>query len=141
MSTKVKIGVSVAVIIGVLALLAFAYRDRLDSDDDESPRAAKSAAGSQLPSSTLKISGCLQKGPGGNEFLITDKTGHKYEVQSSSVALGDHVGHSVTITGTVASEAENEQEEREEREKDEAAEQGSSALQARELTMDSATCQ
>jgi hypothetical protein len=140
MSTKVKIGVFVAVIVGVLALLAFAYRDRLDSDDDESPRAAKSAAGSQLPSSTLKISGCLQKGPG-NEFLITDKTGHKYEVQSSSVALGDHVGHSVTITGTVASEAENEHEEREEREKDEAAEQGSSALQARELTMDSASCQ
>jgi hypothetical protein len=55
-------------------------------------------------SGTQTITGCLQKGsePGGF-FLISTDNKHWELYPNSEVALADHVGHTITVTGTVAS--------------------------------------
>jgi hypothetical protein len=70
---------------------------------------------SQNPSKskTITISGCLQKGDEANEFAITAEDGKKYELTSKQVALKDHVGHKVTVTGTLKKEDEDEGESKE----------------------------
>jgi hypothetical protein len=48
------------------------------------------------------LSGCLQTGDSANEYKLTTAKGATWELKSDSVKLGDHVGHSVTITGVVS---------------------------------------
>ena len=48
------------------------------------------------------LSGCLQTGDSANEYKLTTAKGGTWELKSDSVKLGDHVGHSVTITGVVS---------------------------------------
>ncbi|MCU1315624.1 MAG: hypothetical protein JWN63_946 [Candidatus Acidoferrum typicum] len=54
---------------------------------------------------TRTLSGCLQKGEDANEYDLTTAKGGTWEVKSDSVRLGDHVGHTVTITGVVSNAA------------------------------------
>jgi hypothetical protein len=58
---------------------------------------------------TTTVTGCLQKGDEENEFAISEGN-KKYELTSRSVALKDHVGHTVTVTGTMKSEKGEEAE-------------------------------
>ncbi len=58
---------------------------------------------------TITVTGCLQKGDEENEFAISEG-GKKYELTSSRVALKDHIGHTVTVTGGVRSEKGEEAE-------------------------------
>ena len=51
---------------------------------------------------TRTLTGCLQKGDDANEYTITTAKGGIWEIQSDSLKLGDHVGHTVTITGVVS---------------------------------------
>lgn len=62
----------------------------------------------QVKPKPIKVTGCLQKGDEENEFVITDKAGKKYEIASKSVALAGHVGHTVTVTGTMLAEEKGE---------------------------------
>ena len=48
------------------------------------------------------VTGCLSKGDSANEFLLTGDDASTWEVRSSKVALGKHVGHTVTATGVVS---------------------------------------
>jgi hypothetical protein len=48
------------------------------------------------------ITGCLAKGDSAKEFLLTGNDGSTWEVRSGKVALGEHVGHTVTATGVVS---------------------------------------
>jgi len=48
------------------------------------------------------VTGCLSKGDGANEYLLTGNHGSTWEVRSDAVALGEHVGHTVTATGVVS---------------------------------------
>lgn len=48
------------------------------------------------------VTGCLSKGDSANEFLLTGNNGSTWEVRSDSVALADHVGHTVKATGAVS---------------------------------------
>jgi hypothetical protein len=48
------------------------------------------------------LRGCLQKGEGANEYQLTTAKGSTWEIKSDSVNLGEHVGHSVTVTGVVS---------------------------------------
>ena len=48
------------------------------------------------------VTGCLSKGDSAKEFLLTASDGSTWEVQSSKVALAEHVGHTVTATGVVS---------------------------------------
>jgi hypothetical protein len=51
------------------------------------------------------LSGCLQKGDGEKEYKLTDTKGENWEIKSDAVALGEHVGHSVRVTGVVSNAA------------------------------------
>lgn len=53
-------------------------------------------------SKARNLTGCLQKGEGANEYMLTAKDGSTWEVRSDSVDLASHVGHTVTITGTAS---------------------------------------
>jgi hypothetical protein len=52
--------------------------------------------------STRTLTGCLQKGDSANEYLLTTKKGSTWEIKSDSLNLGEHVGHTVTISGAVS---------------------------------------
>jgi hypothetical protein len=51
---------------------------------------------------TRTLTGCLQKGDDTNEYNLTTAKGSTWEIKSDSVKLGEHVGHTVTITGVVS---------------------------------------
>src|SRR6202795_5079337 len=48
------------------------------------------------------LSGCLQKGDDANEYKLTTAKGGTWEIKSDGVALGEHVGHTVRVTGVVS---------------------------------------
>jgi hypothetical protein len=48
------------------------------------------------------LSGCLQKGDSEKEYKLTDAKGDNWEIKSDAVALGEHVGHTVKVTGVVS---------------------------------------
>jgi len=47
------------------------------------------------------VSGCLEKTGESDEYKLTTATGATWEIQSDAVKLGEHVGHTVRVTGTV----------------------------------------
>jgi len=51
---------------------------------------------------TRTLTGCLQKGDDTNEYKLTTAKGGTWEIKSDTLSLGDHVGHTVTITGVVS---------------------------------------
>jgi len=53
-------------------------------------------------SDTRTITGCLQKTSHQNQFLLLANDGSSWKVHSSTASLADHVGHTVTATGTVS---------------------------------------
>jgi hypothetical protein len=50
---------------------------------------------------TRTVTGCLQKTSHAHEFLLKANDGSSWNVKSDTVALADHVGHTVTATGVV----------------------------------------
>jgi hypothetical protein len=48
------------------------------------------------------VTGCLSQGDSAKEFRLTGNDGSTWEVRSSRVSLGKHVGHTVTVTGVVS---------------------------------------
>ncbi len=86
------------------------------------------------------VTGCLQKGDETGEYSITGEDGKTYGLRSKSVKLSQHLGHKVTVTGTLRAEsAEKEKAEAEEHEKKEAAEAGD--IRVTDLKMVSDKCQ
>jgi ABC-type sugar transport system substrate-binding protein len=51
---------------------------------------------------TRTLTGCLQKGDDANEYRLTTAKGGTWEIKSDTLKLGEHVGHTVTITGVVS---------------------------------------
>ena len=51
---------------------------------------------------TRTLTGCLQKGDDSHEYRLTTAKGGTWEIKSDTVKLGDHVSHTVTITGVVS---------------------------------------
>ena len=101
----------------------------------------------QVKPKPVKVTGCLEKGDEKNEFVITDKAGKKYEIESKSVALAGHVGHTVTVKGTKVAEEKGEKEAKEEKsekgekaEAEEAKEHEGGHLQVTSLKMLSPKC-
>jgi hypothetical protein len=89
----------------------------------------------------------LQKGDEANKFSITGDSGKMYGLRSSAVDLSKHVGHKVTVMGTLKPESSEKVGEKEEREKGEGAahqkwETGEVGdIQVMNLKMISANCQ
>lgn len=51
------------------------------------------------------ITGCLEKAGDSNEYKLTTAAGSTWEIKSDAVNLGEHVGHTVRLTGTVRAAA------------------------------------
>jgi len=87
------------------------------------------------------VTGCLQKGDEAGEYSITGEDGKMYGLHSKSVKLSEHVGHKVTVTGTLKAESaeKGEKDEAEEHQKKEAAEAGD--IRVTDLKMVSDKCQ
>jgi hypothetical protein len=51
------------------------------------------------------LSGCLQKTDDANEYKLTTAKGGTWEIKSDAVKLGEHVGHTVKVTGVVSNAA------------------------------------
>lgn len=98
------------------------------------PAQEKSAAGKTT------VTGCLQKGDEPDEYSITGEDGKTYGLRSQAVNLSEHLGHKVTVVGTLRPEsAEKEKGEAKEHEKKEAAEAGD--IRVTSLKMVSEKCQ
>ena len=100
----------------------------------------RSSAQEKSAGGKTTVTGCLQKGDEAGEYSITGEDGKTYELRSKTVKLSQHLGHRVTITGTLKAEsAEKEKGEAEEHEKKEAAEAGD--IRVTDLKMVSDKCQ
>src|SRR6202166_1656003 len=66
------------------------------------PRASFAAQDEQKKSdSTRTLTGCLSAGDKAGEYKLTADDGSTWTVSSKNAKLGDHVGHTVTVTGRV----------------------------------------
>lgn len=63
--------------------------------------AQEATSDSKSKSDTRTITGCVSKGDGSNEYLLTANDGSTWEVRSDAVSLGEHLGHTVAATGVV----------------------------------------
>ena len=102
--------------------------------------ATPSASAQEKSASKTTVTGCLQKGDEAGEYSITGEDGKTYGLRSKTVKLSQHLGHKVTVAGTLRAEStEKEKGEAEEHEKKEAAEAGD--IRVTELKMVSEKCQ
>ena len=57
------------------------------------------AQGEDKSEKVRKVTGCLAKE--GDDYMLTADNGAMWELKGDTVNLSDHVGHTVTVTGTV----------------------------------------
>jgi len=87
------------------------------------------------------VTGCLQKGLENKGFFLLTADGQHWELYpSSKVSLADHVGHTVTVTGTLAKRSPAQEEKSQPYEKKETTGKGHADLQVSSLKMVSETC-
>jgi hypothetical protein len=58
--------------------------------------------------STHTATGCLGKSSTANTYMLTDEDGKLWDLRSKTVRLGPHVGHTVTVTGTIPEVPKND---------------------------------
>ena len=92
-------------------------------------------------SATQTVTGCLQKGtePAGF-FLISTDNKHWELYGNKDVALADHVGHTVTVTGTLAHRSKAQEDKSQPHEQKEMAGRQHDDLQVSSVKMVSTTC-
>ena len=90
---------------------------------------------------TESVTGCLQKGDEAGGYSLTGDDGKMWELRSKSVNLADHVGHKVTVTGSLAHHSKTHEEKMETTEKKEAAGKEYGDLRVSSLKMVSESCQ
>jgi Protein of unknown function (DUF5818) len=85
----------------LVSLSAFAQygQDNSAKPDTQENQQKKSEKG------TKTVTGCLQKGDEPGEFSLRAEDGKVWELKSSSVKLEDHLGHTVTVTGSAHKES------------------------------------
>jgi hypothetical protein len=85
--------VNLKIVTGIIVLFMLASAAGLATAQDTTKTTHKK---------TRTLTGCLQKGDDANEYNLTTTKGGTWEIKSDSVKLGEHVGHTVTITGVVS---------------------------------------
>jgi hypothetical protein len=80
-------------VTGLLALLLFSSAAGVATAQD-SPKTTHKK--------TRTLTGCLLKGDDADEYKLTALDGGTWEIKSDTVKLGNHVGHTVKITGVVS---------------------------------------
>ena len=90
---------------------------------------------------TKTITGCLQKGVEADGFFLISTQGKHWELYpESGVSLSEHVGHTVTLTGTVAHRSAEQEKVSQPNEKQEMKERKHADLQVTGLKMVSESC-
>ncbi len=56
---------------------------------------------------THMATGCLRKGTTANNYALTDENGKTWELRSQNIPLRPHVGHTITVTGTIPTDSKN----------------------------------
>ena len=87
MKAQLRIGMLAVVIIAALGV-GFAQ----DDPDD----------------STQRVTGCIRKGPEGNHYRLLDDNGKLWNLRSKNVSFAPHVGHLVTVSGTIPQKSSND---------------------------------
>ena len=97
MNSRIAAGLALVVVCGVALVATAATKS-----------STRKAAGH-----TMSLTGCLQKGPDANTFMLTNVSGKAGASQQweligapADLKMSDHVGHKVTVTGTAASPGE-----------------------------------
>jgi hypothetical protein len=84
---RLKIAVTVVVLLGFLSFAGLAKAQDTTKTTHKKTRT---------------LTGCLEKGDDANEYRLTTAKGATWEIKSDTVKLGEHVAHTVTITGVVS---------------------------------------
>jgi hypothetical protein len=67
------------------------------------------AHGQDNPDDSIqRVTGCLRKGPASNPYRLLDHNGKLWNLQSKNIPLAPHVGHMVTVSGTIPQKSDNE---------------------------------
>jgi hypothetical protein len=97
--------------------------------------------GSDQTAAPQTVTGCLQKGlESGGFFVIGENDKHWELYPSGDVSLAEHVGHTVTLTGTVAHRTAAQEEKSQPHEKKEMGKKQHADLQVSSVKMVSETC-
>jgi hypothetical protein len=63
--------------------------------------------GQDTDNATHIVTGCLRKGVNAKTFLLSDENGKEWVIHSNGVKLSAHVGHTVTLHGTIPKQPKN----------------------------------
>jgi hypothetical protein len=58
--------------------------------------------------SMQRVTGCVRKGPEANHYRLLDDNGKLWKLQSKNVSFAPHVGHWVTVSGTIPQKSNND---------------------------------
>jgi len=97
--------------------------------------------GDDKASAVQTITGCLQKGTeAGGFFLVSSENKHWELYPEAGVSLAEHVGHTVTVTGTVAHRSSAQEEKSQPSEKKEMGKMAHADLKVSSVKHVSETC-
>jgi len=125
----------------VLTTLVCLAQEPANQDHAKSTTAQEKQVPKPVPTTT--VTGCLQKGSKATELSLTAEDGKIWDLSSTTVKLDEHVGHQVTVTGSVhhESKAQEKAEEKKEAQMEKAAgKEEYGDLRVTDLKMVSETC-
>lgn len=96
--------------------------------------------GNDKAAATQTITGCLQKGSEDGGFFLVSGNKHWELYPESGVSLAEHVGHTVTVTGTVAHRSSAQEEKSQPHEKKEMGTKEHADLKVTSMKHVSETC-
>lgn len=99
------------------------------------------ASGDEKAGASQTVTGCVQKGLENKGYFLLTADGQHWELYpTSKVSLAEHVGHTVTVTGTVAKRSAVQEEKSQPYEKKEITGKEHADLNVASLKMVSETC-
>jgi hypothetical protein len=79
-------------IVSITIIVALSIAHAQDDPDDTAQR----------------VTGCVRKGPDANHYRLLDDNGKLWSLQSKNVRFAPHVGHWVTVSGTIPQKSNND---------------------------------
>ncbi|MGA7920219.1 MAG: hypothetical protein WCA38_11160 [Candidatus Acidiferrales bacterium] len=86
-----------AALLALLIAVTF-MPSRLQAQDSGNGSAGQNGSAT---ADTTTVTGCLKAGKQAGHYMLTAEDGTTYHLRSRQVKLGDHVGHTVEVTGRV----------------------------------------
>jgi opacity protein-like surface antigen len=129
---------ALALLLSVIALAQDTVKPG-DAKQGSTQVAAQEKRQPKPASPETTVTGCLQKGDEQGEFAITGEDGKSWDLHSTAVKLDEHIGHKVTVAGTITRESKAEEKKEGEVEKA-SGKQEYGDLRVTSLKMISTTC-